>query len=125
MPSPARWIERSLGATAAAALGTGHLAAQAALPDSIARRVDAVFAEYARPDSPGCTLGVYRDGRLVYAKGYGSANLELGVPLTPASVFDIGSTSKQFTAMSVLLLAKDGKLTLEDDVRKYVPTMPQ
>lgn len=125
MRSPARWIERSLGAAALVALGTGHLAAQAAVPDSIARRVDAVFAEYGRPASPGCALGVYRDGRLVYAKGYGGANLELGVPLTPASVFDIGSTSKQFTAMSVLLLAKDGKLTLEDDVRKYVPTMPQ
>lgn len=125
MRSPARWIERSLGAVALAALGSGHLAAQAAVPDSIARRVDAVFAEYARADSPGCVLGVYRDGRMVHAKGYGSASLELGVPLAPASVLDIGSTSKQFTAMSVLLLAKDGKLTLDDDIRKYVPTMPQ
>ena len=91
---------------------------------SIESRVDAIFAEWARSDSPGCALGVYRDGQLIYARGYGMANLELGIGITPQSVFDIGSTSKQFTAFSIMLLAKDGKLSLDDDIRKYVPEIP-
>src|SRR5947209_18818429 len=72
--------------------------------------VDQVFAHLAKPDSPGCALGVYRNGSLAYAHGYGMASLELGVPITPQTVFDIGSTSKQFTAFSVLLLQQQGKL---------------
>lgn len=87
-------------------------------------RVDAIFATWDRTDSPGCALGVYRDGRIEYARGYGMANLELGIALSPQSVFDIGSTSKQFTAMSIMLLARDGKLSLDDDIRKYVPELP-
>jgi len=122
MRSPNRWWGRLLG-VALAVLHPGVLAGQGSLPESIARQVDAVFARYDRPDSPGCALGVYRGGRMVYAKGYGSAHLELGVKLTAASVFDIGSTSKQFTALSVLLLAREGKLALDDDVRKYVPEL--
>jgi CubicO group peptidase (beta-lactamase class C family) len=102
---------------------SGALQAQSALPDSVARRIDSVFTRFG-PASPGCALGVYRDGRIAYARGYGSANLELKVPLSPASVFDIGSTSKQFTGMSILLLARDGKLTLNDDVRTYIPELP-
>jgi CubicO group peptidase (beta-lactamase class C family) len=109
-----------LGAAAIA----GPAQAQGNVPDSIARRIDSVFAKLAKPTTPGCALGVYRNGRIDYAKAYGSANLELGVPLTPASVFDIGSTSKQFTAMSILLLQQEGKLRLEDDVRKYIPELP-
>lgn len=124
MGSLVRWMGRFLGLAALAAFDAGALAGQGSLPDSIARRLDAVFAEYGRPGSPGCALGVYRDGRIVYAKGYGSANLELGTPLSSASVLDIGSTSKQFTAMSVLLLAADGKLRLDDDVRRYIPSLP-
>lgn len=99
------------------------LAAQSA-DTSVRARVDRVFAAYDRTDSPGCTLGVYRDGRTEYARGYGMANLELGVALSPQSVFDIGSTSKQFTATSVLLLARQGKLSLDDDIRKYIPELP-
>jgi CubicO group peptidase (beta-lactamase class C family) len=87
-------------------------------------RVDAVFAAYDREDSPGCALGVVRDGRLAYARGYGMANLEHAVPITPQTVFDIGSTSKQFTAAAILLLAQQGKLSLDDDVRKHVPALP-
>jgi CubicO group peptidase (beta-lactamase class C family) len=104
-------------------LGAGTLQGQGTLPDSVARRIDAVFARYDSATSPGCALGVYRDGRIAYEKAYGSANLELGVPLKPSSVFDIGSTSKQFTAMSILLLQQDGKLRLEDNVRKYIPEL--
>jgi CubicO group peptidase (beta-lactamase class C family) len=90
----------------------------------IESRVDALFAEWDKPDSPGCALGIYRDGQLVYARGYGMANLELGIRIKPQSVFDIGSTSKQFTAFSIMLLAKDNKLSLDDDIRKFVPEIP-
>ena len=89
-----------------------------------AAAVDEIFADLAKPGSPGCALGVYRDGKIIYAKGYGIANLESNVPITPSSVFDIGSTSKQFTAASILLLEKQGKLSVNDDVRKYVPELP-
>ena len=92
--------------------------------DASAPAVDEVFADFATPDSPGCSLAVARDGRLLYAKSYGMANLELDVPLSPSSVFDIGSTSKQFTAASILLLEKQGKLAVSDDIHKYIPELP-
>src|SRR6266481_4311081 len=88
------------------------------------RKVDQVFAAYDKPDTPGCALGVVRDGEFIYKKGYGTASLELGVPLTPQSVFYMGSVSKQFTAASVVLAAEQGFLSLDDDVRKYVPELP-
>src|ERR1700719_2785708 len=89
-----------------------------------AAAVDEVFSDLAKPGSPGCALGVYRDGKIVYSKGYGLANLEENVAITPQSVFDIGSTSKQFTAASILLLEKQGKLSVSDNVRKYLPELP-
>src|ERR1700726_539118 len=89
-----------------------------------AAAVDEVFGDLAKAGSPGCALAVYRDGKIVYAKGYGLANIEENVPITPQSVFDIGSTSKQFTATSILLLEKQGKLSVNDDVRKYLPELP-
>src|SRR5215813_861037 len=92
--------------------------------NSLNAKVDAVFAQYERSDSPGCALGVIKDGKLIYARGYGMANLEHGIPNGPKLVYDIGSTSKQFTAASVLLLAAKGKLSLDDDVRKYLPELP-
>lgn len=99
--------------------------ASAADPQDLAASVDAVFAEYAKPGSPGCSLAVVSDGRIVYEKGYGLANVEHGVPIVPRqTVFDIGSTSKQFTAASILLLAQEGKLSLDDDVRKTLPELP-
>jgi CubicO group peptidase (beta-lactamase class C family) len=123
----ARYAVRSL--LFAAALPAVALAqprrAPAAPDTSTHGRVDAIFATWDRTDSPGCALGVYRDGRIEYARGYGMANLELGVALSPQSVFDIGSTSKQFTAMSIMLLARDGKLSLDDDIRKYLPELPK
>jgi len=84
-------------------------------------RVDKLFAQWDRADSPGCSLGVSKNGVLVYERGYGMANLELGVPITPASVFPAASISKQFTAMSILLLAKRGQLSLDNEVQKYIP----
>lgn len=92
--------------------------------DKTTAAVDEVFADLTKPGSPGCALGVYRDGKIIYAKGYGMANLEENVAITPTSVFDIGSTSKQFTAASILLLEKQGKLSVNDEVRKYIPELP-
>lgn len=95
-----------------------------AAQDKTSAAVDEVFADYTKPGSPGCAVAVYRNGRISYAKGYGLANIEEDVPITPDSVFDIGSTSKQFTASSILLLEKQGKLSIHDDVRKYIPELP-
>jgi CubicO group peptidase (beta-lactamase class C family) len=107
------------------ALVLGAFASVAQVPaGELEKKVDAVFAAYDKPDSPGCALGVIRDGKLIYARGYGSANLEHNLPLTPQSILDIGSTSKQFTAAGIVLLQQQGKLTLEDDVRKYIPELP-
>ena len=74
--------------------------------DSLEQKVDQVFAAYDKPGSPGCALGVVRDGNFIYKRGYGSASLELGVPISPESVFYMGSVSKQFTAASVVLAAE-------------------
>ncbi|HEV2400031.1 MAG TPA: serine hydrolase domain-containing protein [Candidatus Sulfotelmatobacter sp.] len=102
---------------------SGFLCAQQLSPPEIAK-IDQVFADYAKPDSPGCSLGIFRNDSIAYAHGYGLASLELGVPITPQTVFDIGSTSKQFTAFSILLLQQQGKLSVDDDVRKFVPEIP-
>ncbi len=93
----------------------------AGTPDA---RVDGIFAAYDKPDSPGCALGVIRDGEFVYRKGYGAGSLELGVPLTSQSVFYMGSVSKQFVAASVVLAAEQGLLSLDDNVRRYLPEIP-
>jgi len=89
----------------------------------MAHAVDQIFAQWAGPDSPGASIAVIENGKIIYSKGYGSANLEYGVPNTPATVFDLASVSKQFTAFAIHLLAQDGKLSLDDDVRKYVPRL--
>jgi CubicO group peptidase (beta-lactamase class C family) len=87
-------------------------------------KVDTLFAEWNRPDSPGCSVGVGRDGAVLYENGYGAASLELGVRITPESVFPAASVSKQFTAMSVLLLVQRGQIGLDEEVRKYVTELP-
>jgi len=87
-------------------------------------RIDRLFAEWDRLDSPGCALAVIRAGAVLYARGYGSANLEYGLPITPATVFVAGSVAKQFTACAIYLLAQDGLLALDDPVRAYVPDAP-
>ena len=91
---------------------------------SQAARVDAVFKDYDSPASPGCAVAVFRDGAILYKHAYGMANLDHDVRLSTESVFHVASLSKQFTAASILLLAQDGKLALDDDIRKYVPEVP-
>lgn len=106
-------------ASTATAISTSEAAS-----DSPKTKVDQVFAMYDKPDSPGCALGVIQDGQFIYKRGYGMANLEHNIPITPSSIFRIGSTSKQFTAAAILLLAEEGKLSLDDDIRTYLPEFP-
>jgi CubicO group peptidase (beta-lactamase class C family)/D-alanyl-D-alanine dipeptidase len=103
------------------------LAGQSPTSLSVADRqsIDAVFKDYNAPHAPGCALGVFRNGHIAYGRGYGWADLEHHVPITTASLFDIGSTSKQFAAASIALLAEDHKLAFSDDVRKYIPELPE
>ena len=93
--------------------------------ESVTARVDKLFAQWDKPDSPGCALGIVKDGRLIYKRGYGMANLDHNIPITSKTVMDIGSMDKQFTAMSILLLSKRGTLSLDDEIHKYLPELPQ
>src|SRR5215467_5656838 len=79
-------------------------------------QVDRLFASFAKPGSPGCALSVAKDGQVIYAQGYGLANLEYDVPITPTTVFHVASVSKQFTSFAIMLLADRGLLSLDDDV---------
>ena len=92
--------------------------------DSTRARLDRVFAAWSAKDGPGCAAAASQDGKTVYEAGYGSANLEADVPITPTSVFHAASVAKQFTAMAVMLLVRDGKLSLDADVRTYLPELP-
>ena len=99
--------------------------ASAQLGPETAARVDSVFADLNRTDGPGCALGVVRDGRLAYANGYGIANLDYRRPITPSTTFYMGSVSKQFVAAAVVLAERDGHLSLDDPVRKWLPDLPE
>lgn len=91
--------------------------------DSTARRIDAIFSRF-DTTTPGCLVGVGRNGTPVFKRGYGMANLEYGVPLTANSISESGSVAKQFTAAAIALLQLEGKLSLDDEVRKYIPELP-
>ncbi|QSQ23172.1 beta-lactamase family protein [Pyxidicoccus parkwayensis] len=112
-----------LGLTFAAA-SEGAERHQGPLPTQRHKQVDALFAPWSGKGTPGCAVGISRDGALDYARGYGMSNLEYDVPITPQSVFHTGSITKQFTAFAIGLLAQEGKLSLGDDMRKYLPEMP-
>src|SRR5579872_1236072 len=90
----------------------------ASAQDPSPAKIDAIFAKFDHSDSPGCILGVTRAGKMIYEKGYGMADLERDRPITSSSVFHVASISKQFTAMASLLLEQQGKLSIDDDVRK-------
>ncbi len=85
--------------------------------------VDRIFETYTKPGSPGCALAVMKGGEIVYRQGYGLSNLEQNQPTLPSTVFNIGSMAKQFTAFTIALLENEGKLSFDDDFRKYVPEM--
>lgn len=92
--------------------------------ETTAQQIDSIFAEFDKTNTPGCNLAVYKDGEIIYQRSYGMANLEHGIPIKRETRFQIGSISKHFTAMSIALLEKDGKLSVEDDIRKYMPEVP-
>ncbi len=94
------------------------------LPADQKQQIDQVFAPWDQPGSPGAALAVLLHGEVVYAKGYGLANLEYGQPITPQTVFHVASVSKQFTAMAVMLLVQDGLLDLHADIHRYLPDLP-
>lgn len=90
------------------------------LSNDTTKQIDQIFSTWNKADSPGCALGVYLGGRVAYKRGYGMANLNDDVPITPSTVFHVASMSKQFTAASILLLEQQGKLSLDDEVHKYI-----
>lgn len=86
--------------------------------------IDSIFSEWNHPNTPGVAVAVMKNGEVIFKKGYGMANLEYDIPNTSASIFHIASESKQYTAFCIVLLAKQGKLSLDDDIRKYLPYVP-
>ena len=94
------------------------------IPDSVTKKIDSLFFKWNTSNSPGATIGIIRNDSLIYARGYGLASMEYSIPNSPETIFHMASVSKQFTAFSILLLARQGKLTLEDDIRKYLTWFP-
>ena len=113
--------------TLALALGAATLAqtSPTVAPSQSNEKVDKLFAQWDRPDSPGCALGVIKDGKFIYKRGYGSANPDYNAPFSSESVFCIASTTKQFTAASILLLVRRGVISLDDEIHKYFPELPK
>lgn len=99
-------------------------AASAAEGDSLSALVDTLFEPMNNPDTPGAAVLVIRDGTVLHRKGYGSANLEHQIPITPTSVFDIASVSKQFTGMAISMLVEKGMVDPDADIRDYIPELP-
>lgn len=117
---PALLFTFALGLVVSPLLGAADTAIATVTPAA----VDAIFATWDKPTSPGCALAVIHDGRIIYERGYGSADLEHDIPITPATVFYVGSDSKQFAAAAIALLAQRGTLSLDDAVRTIVPELP-
>jgi CubicO group peptidase (beta-lactamase class C family) len=116
--------ETNLNRTATLLLLTVCLAYCQDAGKSTQERVDKVFEKWNSTSSPGCALSVMKDGQIVYKRGYGMADLDHDIPITPETVFHVASISKQFTAAAILLLAQEGKLSLDDDVHKYIKELP-
>src|SRR5262249_33996836 len=106
------------------ALGTATGSAQRAPGGPASRWVDSIFAPVSSRQGPGCAVGVIENGQLTFAKNYGMADLERDVPIVSDTRFYLASVSKQFTAMSIVLLAQDHRLSLDDSLRKWVPEVP-
>jgi len=96
-----------------------------ATADEKTDKVDKLFSKWDSTVSPGAALAIIKDGKIIYKRGYGMANLEHNIPITTTSVFRIGSTSKQFTASCIAILALQGKISFDDDIRKYMPELPK
>ncbi len=92
--------------------------------ETLEAKVDQLFAEWSQSDSPGAALAIVKDGEIIYKQGYGTANLEYDIPITTTTIFDIASVSKQFAAFAIATLSHEGKLSLDDDIRTYLPDVP-
>jgi len=103
---------------------TISLASQAQVESHIAIKLDTLFHDLNRTNSPGAAIGVFKDGQIFYMNEYGMADLEHAIPINEKTVFHVGSISKQFVAMSILLLQEQGKLSLDDDIHKYLSELP-
>jgi CubicO group peptidase (beta-lactamase class C family)/pimeloyl-ACP methyl ester carboxylesterase len=117
-------IVGALAAATTAGAASSHSSNEPARRDPRIAATRALFADLGGPDQPGCALAVRHEGQTKVRLSRGSANIEQNAPITADSVFDAASVSKQFTAASVQLLAGDGRLALTDDVRSYVPELP-
>ena len=95
----------------------------ASLPADFTARVDGLFAKWNRRDSPGCAVGIVHRGQLIYSKGFGSANLEYQAPNTPQTVFEVLSFSKSLTCVCLAMLMDEGKISPDDDLRRFIPEM--
>ena len=124
MPTEVNLSATAKSRLAASAVGILLLVNAAAAPEPEIAKVDKLFAQWERQDSPGAAIVVVKDGAVVYEHGYGYANLEHRIPITPQTRFDVASVAKQFTGLSVAMLVERGKLSLDDDVRKYLPDVP-
>ena len=94
-------------------------------PDSIEPKIDNIFKEWNFPDSPGGAIAIVHGGKVIFMKGYGSADLEMSIPMTPETKLYLASLSKQFTGYCIAKLIIDSKLSLNDNMRKYIPEMSQ
>ena len=115
-----------IGLTAAEILGQPNMNVKPVPSETkAAAKVDEFLSQWDKNDLPGGAVGVVKDGKLIYKRGFGMANLDYDVPNTTTTRFNLASVSKPFTAMSIALLAQQGKLSLDDDIRKYLPEMPK
>ena len=89
------------------------------------QKLDSLFLEWNKPNHPGGAIGIMQKGRTVFSEAYGLASMEYLVPNTTGTIFNTGSVSKQFTAMGIVLLQQQGKLSVDDDIRKYLPELPK
>jgi D-alanyl-D-alanine carboxypeptidase len=119
-----RCLHPAIVLVVSAALAAQACSGPSAANESLAKKIDAVMSEVYKPGEPGAAIIVRKDGRTVFRKGYGMADLELGVPIEPDMVFRLGSITKQFTAVSILMLADEGKLSLDDEITKFLPEYP-
>jgi CubicO group peptidase (beta-lactamase class C family) len=94
------------------------------LSEPIVKKINSLFENWDKTQSPGCVIGIVRNDTLIFSNGYGMANLEYAVPNSPQTAFHLASVSKQFTAYAIVLLAQQGKLSLDDNIRKYLPWFP-
>ncbi len=94
---------------------------KSATSDSLTAQVNSLFAEWDRPDAPGAAIAIIQNGETVYKQGYGMANLEYDIPISPSTIFHVASLSKQFTSFAINLLALEGKLSLDDEIQKHFP----